>query len=142
DFAQTRQWDKHAGVWQQETGCSEPIAELVRRLHDLDGIAPPRTPNAAGKDYFASAVRARFLFSCLVDADFLDTERHFDPEAAKQRAVASLHAERALPLLEAALAAKPSEGPVNQLRRQLLGDCLAVAAKPPGLFTLTAPTGS
>ncbi len=142
DFAQTRAWAKDVPVWRRETGCAQPIAELVRRLRELDGIELPSAPPVPDKDHFANALRARFLFSCLVDADFLDTERHFDPDAAKQRIVPSLQADRALSLLKAGLTTKPGDGPVNQLRRQLLEDCLRAAAKRPGLFTLTAPTGS
>lgn len=123
------------------TGCAESVTELMGRLV-ADGLQLPSVPARRQEDTFAAALRTRFLFSCLVDADFLDTERHFDPEAAQQRAVPALHEQRALALLEAALAAKSGDGSVNQLRRQLLGDCLAAAANPPGLFTLTAPTGS
>ncbi len=82
------------------------------------------------------------LFSCLVDADFLDTEQHFNPAQEKQRIVPDLQPERALEILKKHLAAKSSDGPVNALRKQLLDDCLNAAKKPPGLFTLTAPTGS
>ena len=85
------------------------------------------------------------IFSCLVDADFLDTEKHFDPEAAKQRVVPELQAGKALSHLIAhldLLQAKSADGPVNRIRRQLLADCLSAAEQPSGLFTLTAPTGS
>jgi len=82
------------------------------------------------------------LFSCLVDADFLDTEQHFNPAQEKQRIVPDLQPERALEILKIHLAAKSSDGPVNALRKQLLDDCLIAAKKSTGLFTLTAPTGS
>jgi CRISPR-associated helicase Cas3/CRISPR-associated endonuclease Cas3-HD len=141
DLAQIRQRASLVELWRQHTGCPEPIAELLARFA-ADGLVLPPAPPAPGKDHFASALRARFLFSCLVDADFLDTERHFDPEAAKQRSVPSLRPEQSLDRLFAALAEKPADGPVNRLRRQLLADCLAASGKPSGLFTLTAPTGS
>src|SRR5208282_1289721 len=85
---------------------------------------------------------SRMLFSCLVDADFLDTEKHFNPEQDKQRIVPDLQPERALEILKKHLASKSSTGPINALRKQLLNDCLDAAKKPPDLFTLTAPTGS
>ncbi len=141
DMAQVREAAKGITPWREHTGCQESIAELVDRMTNGDGIQlPTATPWPAG-DYFAKALQARFLFSCLVDADFLDTEAHFDPAAAAQRATPSLQPELARQVLHAALAAKPKEGSVNQLRRQLLNDCLAAACKPRGLFTLTAPTG-
>ena len=125
----------------EHTKCAEPVAQLMTRLA-ADGIKLPSAPSVTRKDHFASALHTRFLFSCLVDADFLDTEKHFDPDVTVGRIVPPLQVERALELLQTALAAKQADGPVNQLRREVLADCIAVAKKPVGLFTLTAPTGS
>lgn len=90
----------------------------------------------------------RFLFSALVDADRLDTERFCDPEKfAKRRA-----AYATLPLLRDALeshladkiasldeAARSST--VNRARRAIANACLQRAAEAPGFFSLTVPTG-
>lgn len=129
-------------AWQEWTGCVESILELLDRQREIDGIQLPSLPRRAVNDRFAEALRTRMLFSCLVDADFLDTEAHFQPQIATQRVSRALESERALTLLQDHLAAKSTDGEVNQRRRHLLSDCLAAAAKPPGLFTLTAPTGS
>jgi len=126
------------------TGCSESVDELLQRF-EADGLRLSSPPPKLGKDCFANALRARMLFSCLVDADFLDTEKHFEPEAAKQRVVPTLQADRASKLLLDSLErlrAHSGDSCVNQIRRQLLSDCLNTAKHPPGLFTLTAPTGS
>ena len=135
-------------------GCPESVEDLLELLTG-DGITIPNIPAQplpALKEVnrlFETAFRARMLFSCLVDADFLDTERHFDPAQAAKRPVFShapnhdfLNAPRALEILLAELRAKPADGEVNCLRRELLDNCLQKAACPPGLFTLTAPTGS
>lgn len=129
-------------AWQDWTGCSESVPELLDRQRESDGTQLPCLPRRAVNDRFAEALRTRMLFSCLVDADFLDTEAHFKPPVTAERVSRALEAERALGLLQENLAAKPADGQVNQRRRRLLADCLAAAAKPPGLFTLTAPTGS
>jgi len=123
-------------------GFPETLAELTTRLA-ADGITPPEhvLPTSTGKD-FATALRTRMIFSSLVDADFLDTEQHFDTIQAARRAPVSLQPAVALRHLLTALDKKSAHGFVNQLRRQLLHDALAAAEKPPGLFTLTAPTGS
>ncbi|MDD2707295.1 MAG: CRISPR-associated helicase Cas3' [Verrucomicrobiae bacterium] len=123
------------------TGCRESLSDLLARFY-ADRLVFPSIPPVPGKDHFANALRTRFLFSCLVDADFLDTERHFDAETGGRRAVPPLQAEQNLEILLAHLNAKSTEGPINRLRRQLLADCLTAAEKQPGLFTLTAPTGS
>ena len=94
-----------------------------------------------GKDGFALWVR--MLFSALVDADFLDTERYMDPEKFASRntwpALDSL-----VPSFDAhmaKLAANAAATPVNALRADILRQCRAAAALDPGLFSLTVPTG-
>lgn len=87
----------------------------------------------------------RVLFSCLVDADFLDTEAHFDPDRAGLRQSSSLGMIALQERLHAAtpsLLAARSEDVVADRRRQLLNSVLERSTLPPGLFTLTAPTGS
>lgn len=123
--------------------CSEDAAALLSRFNQ-DGLTLPSVSvRAIGKEQrFEEALRTRMLFSCLVDADFLDTEEHFDASQTAQRIVPDLQPKRALQILHQCLDAKPAAGLVNALRKQLLHDCLCAAAKSPGLFTLTAPTGS
>jgi CRISPR-associated endonuclease/helicase Cas3 len=123
------------------TGCSESVSELLHRF-EVDGLQLPSAPCRYAEDNFAAALRTRMLFSCLVDADFLDTEDHFDPNVVEQRGVPSLQEEVALVLLLSDLHGRSADGLVNQVRRELLADCIAAAEKPSGLFTLTAPTGS
>jgi CRISPR-associated endonuclease/helicase Cas3 len=128
----------------EHTGCEESVAELLSRL-EAAGLRVPSALPHPGKNHFANALRARMIFSCLVDADFLDTEKHFCPEAVKQREVPPLQAELALRHVISHLSRLQSasaDGPVTRIRRQLLADCLTAAERPPGLFTLTAPTGS
>jgi CRISPR-associated helicase Cas3/CRISPR-associated endonuclease Cas3-HD len=123
--------------------CPEDIKTLLERLKQ-DGLQlPSHQVRPIPKDKcFEEAMRTRLLFSCLVDADFLDTEAHYDPEQASRRTAPSLHPERAFKLLKNHLATKSCDGIVNTTRWQLLQDCLNSAAKSPGLYTLTAPTGS
>lgn len=91
----------------------------------------------------------RMLFSALVDADFLDTEAHFQdgPEGKRYRdSGPGLNAEQALAVvlthLEKLKAESQAAGVVAQVRQQLLDACVAGAALDHGLFNLTAPTGS
>lgn len=121
--------------------CAEPVSELVRRC-EVDGIKLPAMPARRAETPFAEALHIRMLFSCLVDADFLDTEEHFTPGARLRRRVPELQPSRALPVLLGRLANLPGDGDLNRRRRKLLSDCLSAAGQPPGLFTLTAPTGS
>lgn len=89
------------------------------------------------------ALWLRLLFSCLVDADFLDTEVFMDPDKAGRRGdwpdLQSLHdpLDRHL----GKLALKSPTTPVNRMRAEVLAQCRAKAAETPGLFSLTVPTG-
>ncbi len=94
-----------------------------------------------GKEGFSLWVR--MLFSALVDADFLDTERYMDPDRFASRSrwpalndLAPLF-DRHMEIL--ATNAKPT--PVNALRADILLQCRTAAERDPGLFSLTVPTG-
>jgi len=134
-------------------------AQLKQRLED-DGLAPQRPkslcfPAQGGYDFggVAKMLDVRRVFSALVDADFLDTEAHFQgTQAGKYHRPASpdLEPAKALQILEDHLAqlnqdkqhAKNTDAELLNLREDLRVTCLQAAEQPPGLFTLTAPTGS
>lgn len=92
----------------------------------------------------------RMLFSALVDADFLETEAHFQaltPDAKNYRQRGpSLEPSRALAALLTHIGrlaqGSSAAQSVDALRADLLTSCLDAANQGPGLFTLTAPTGA
>lgn len=95
---------------------------------------------------FQFALLGRMIFSCLVDADFKDTERYYDGIEHRSR-------DRDWPELAAILPglidryeahmARFGEpvGELNQLRASILAHVRGRATEPPGLYTLTVPTG-
>ena len=90
----------------------------------------------------------RMLFSALVDADYLDTERFMQPQRFEDRggwdSIETLWTALDTYLKEftRGLAEEVRNTPVNLARSTLLSDCLERASLPPGLFSLPAPTGS
>ncbi len=86
----------------------------------------------------------RMLYSSLVDADYLDTSAHF--EVVIDRKVPALQPDRALQIVESRVeklsASSNARQSLNNLRRQVWEACLEGAANSPGMFTLTAPTGT
>lgn len=83
------------------------------------------------------------VFSCLVDADFLDTEGFMQPEKSDLRA--DLPSD-VLRLMEKALdefvrSYTFSDAPVNGERAAIRSACLKSAENAPGFFSLTVPTG-
>lgn len=82
----------------------------------------------------------RMLFSALVDADFLDTEKFMDAGRADTRGGwPTLGALRER--LDGHLSTFRADTEVNRIRAEVLANCRAAAALPPGLFSLTVPTG-
>lgn len=86
----------------------------------------------------------RFLYSALVDADFLDTESFFEPNK-RAGAVFPSTIEKLRAKLDSYVdgiqeQARPSE--VNSVRSEVLGRCREAANLSPGIFTLTVPTGA
>ena len=86
---------------------------------------------------------SRMLYSCLVDADYLDTESFMDRQSAALRGCKD-GLETLLSLLERHLeglktSAKASE--VNTIRNKVQQRCRDMANGPIGFYSLTVPTG-
>lgn len=128
------------------------FTELKRRM-DRDGLSLPEAVSglAPSGKLIADMLDARMLYSALVDADHTATQGHFDGDAeTPYRPPAEcppLDLAQAIQAFEAHLESvrgRPgnADSPMRALRETLLEDCLAAAAAPTGLFTLSAPTGS
>jgi CRISPR-associated endonuclease/helicase Cas3 len=85
----------------------------------------------------------RMLFSCLVDADFLDTERFMERGKAEQRGKYPPLRELAPPFFRALsqMELNAPVTPVNATRAEVRRACERMAEMPKGLFSLTVPTG-
>ncbi len=91
---------------------------------------------------FKCGLLARFLFSCLIDADRIDSADFENPDGRARRSQKpfdgwSLLCQR----LEKTLARFPSESSVDKARRRVSDECLSRASGERGIFTLTVPTG-
>jgi len=119
-------------------------AELLPETDIRLELTPPfkLDRNFAG---FSLSFFTRMIYSCLVDADFLDTEAFTTPEKSAARPVIDqevligLKATLDAHLIGLAEKAKPTR--VNSLRREIQEHCRAKAALPPQIFSLTVPTG-
>jgi CRISPR-associated endonuclease/helicase Cas3 len=128
------------------------IGLLKQRLSDDGVILPIPTPNTERQKLLISAanmLETRMLFSTLVDADFLDTERTMnrgDPKFVPRPTTPELQAARALELLEAKITELNANPDIplktRALRRLLAYKCKKSALNPARIFTLTAPTGT
>ncbi len=112
----------------------------------------PLQPNA-WQYAIARMLDVRMLFSSLVDADFLDTEAHFNggPEGKRYRpeglpldavrAALALH-HYMTKLVRPVRQQDQSSDDVAQTRAQLWDSVTEAATRPTGVFSLTSPTGS
>lgn len=95
------------------------------------------------KDGFSIAFFARMVFSCLVDADFLDTEAFMSAERSRERPAwpgdVLYRMSRALAMFIKDFG--PPKRPVDRHRAAVHLSCLESATRKPGLFSLTVPTG-
>ncbi len=97
----------------------------------------------ASPDGLSVPLWTRFVFSALVDADFLDTERFYahgmernlgsPPNLADLKAALDVYLARKLSSAETTT--------VNAMRARVLEACRSEAALDPGTYTLTVPTG-
>lgn len=108
------------------------------------GRSVNRDPSRA---VFSTPLLTRMLFSCLVDADYLDTEAFMTPAMAQARREASYKRLELTELLDRldehmkGLLSGAESSPVNAARAQVFNACVAASSEDRGIFTLTVPTG-
>lgn len=143
----------HAGLadWSTAKTGAKALSERLNVEHDylLDRIpaqtipkeifsqAKPTTKPCGGSD--ALHLWLRMLFSCLIDADHLDTETFMHEARSAYGDITDLIAD--FDKYMAALAASADSTPVNIIRADILRQCRDKAEFAPGLFSLTVPTG-
>ena len=100
-------------------------------------------PTWACADPLSLAFFTRMLYSCLVDADFIDTETFMDGKAAPRGSGTDIAALRDIVSAQAQRYLRAeSPSPVSVQRNTVLRACLEKGAHgPQGLYTLTVPTG-
>ena len=114
--------------------------QCLGRCGDSGVTLPPPTVSAAQKlTPLQASFWIRMLYSCLVDADFLDTEQFMNGERGRG-------GYDDIPTLLARLQAyiEPWQQPkteLNRLRCEILNTCIRASSKPKGIYTLTVPTG-
>lgn len=134
--------DKSMALLQSDLLLSE-ISELIKRINkNFKYIKKQYDIQDKNIYYFQQGLLLRFLFSCLIDADRIDTADFENPKAAKKRLKGRY---QAFPILIERLEEKLStftvNSEVNKHRKHISDTCLSRASDPQGIFTLSVPTG-
>lgn len=112
----------------------------LKRCGDSGVTLPTATRSFAPEgDRLRASFWTRMLYSCLVDADFLDTEVFMNGDRGRGGCD---DMETLLSRLEAYIA--PWQNPeteLNRLRCEIMNTCMEAGEKPRGIYTLTVPTG-
>jgi len=146
----------HAGLPDGKTNDDSCLAKRLQKNvpeypacpeHILDHKVDPRAlpfPADRLRPGFGLSFFIRMLFSCVVDADRLDSEKFTKPRQAEVRAgypsLADLQPSLMAHLDQ--LSARADQTlTVNRHRDAVLRQCLDAADEPQGMFSLTVPTG-
>lgn len=148
----------HAGL-SNLANLKSRLREKSQLLETARKAAPPALLDQPGGELMPAFVKGapntrhmrrfelwiRMLFSALVDADFLDTERFYDAARTARRS----HSDNQIGELRSRLCnfldeleASAPDTKVNRVRKKVRVACEEAAHKLPAVFTLTAPTGA
>lgn len=151
----------HAGL-PDATGSEAARIRRIENFRQRDPIPPeisagaevdlgPLVPELLAKvrpganSGFDLSLFGRMVFSCLVDADFRDTEDYYDRLEGRKHDRDWPALTETLPRMREAFDKKISgyvpDSDLNRLRAEILSSIRAGAKLAPGLFTLTVPTG-
>ena len=135
--------------------CEQNADEAVQqKAHELVGenlirsllnavklILSEQTTNNKIKEFYLGCL-ARFLFSCLIDADRINSS-DFEREDQKdvRRLTKKPDWQSAIDKLEGKLAGFENRYPIDEIRRKISDDCLKRSVDSQGIYTLTVPTG-
>jgi len=124
-------------------GISDEVLRQVpsRIKEQIEPVPPPALLKSPPADI---SFLIRMLFSCVVDADFLDTEAFMDRKRAERRFDNYSSMSALLADFDAYMSGLCGDSPrsrVNTIRADVLRQCRDAAVKEPQVFSLTVPTG-
>ena len=142
----------HGGLFNWDDSSESALKNRVKQHYPEVEIPhpvpefPTQLPFSADQNRFGFQLQffTRMLFSCLVDADYLDTEAWLDKDKAKWRSnypsIKEIH-NRFWDNFDSLRRKADQELSINHQRELVLHDCIKAAELERGLFSLTVPTG-
>ena len=157
--------DEGNAVWKKRFEKDDELTHLVECERNADETVLQKAKKLAGENLIRSLLKAvkpilsdpisndkikefylgcltRFLFSCLIDADRINSS-DFEREAQKEvrHLTEKPDWQSAIDKLETHLASFENRYPIDEIRCKISDDCLKRATDSQGIYTLTVPTG-
>ena len=157
--------DEGNTVWKKRFEKDDELTHLAECEQNADEAVQQKAKELAGENLIRSLLNAvkpilsdpvsndkikefylgcltRFLFSCLIDADRINSS-DFEREAQKEirRLMEKTDWQSAIDKLETHLASFENRYLIDEIRRKISDDCLKRAVDFQGIYTLTVPTG-
>lgn len=135
-------------LWKADNGRIPDCGDFRKEIEvPVAGAVPLVVDTSRSKDqayaqqlWFSCSFLTRMVFSCLVDADYLCTERFMLGKKRSSQGYDSLETLRDMLEYKLSTFWPPKTG-LNEIRCGVLDDCLRHADDNTGVFTLTVPTG-
>lgn len=117
---------------------SDLIEVLIQRIKQIS----ENSKSSKTILYFQLGLLVRYLFSCLIDADRLDTANFESPQNARLRQSGQyIDWEKLIERLDRKLNSFDKKPGIGEIRARISAQCLKKSKEDKGLFTLTVPTG-
>lgn len=135
-----------AEILERANQLAGPIL-LKEMLEEIKALMRPSSRVLSSvEQHFYLGLWTRFLFSCLIDADRIDSADFENPTNVQHRLNEKVIWSRAVERVEefvARLAEQPPEksSPIDPIRREISERCKYKANAPQGVYTLSVPTG-
>jgi len=117
----------------------ELVQNVLQQLHKVTQIENEKLP--INIQSFNLGFWTRMLFSCLIDADRINSADFEYPENTQHRNNSSVDWSVPVNRLEQAINEFNGEKPIDELRRSISNTCKQRAVDAQGIYTLTVPTG-
>ncbi|MEC6898234.1 CRISPR-associated helicase Cas3' [Photobacterium piscicola] len=122
-------------------GTPPLLKELLQKIFPL--LGPSHETANTTINSFNVGFLTRFLFSCLIDADRLNSAEFSEPHRLQERLSKSVKPNWNITItrLENKLSTFSIRNPIDTIRQNISLDCLNKAQEKQGIYSLTVPTG-
>lgn len=150
--------NSYSGKSENDSFTGKRFAVLGKEQYDMvlsyirENVGMPKDKPVLKKDTASfyknlpEMLHCRMLLSCLCDADYTATASHKDEDILEKAEDIALDAKTVLENLSSyrdkIIAGSSADSELNDIRNTVYESCIKAAELEPGMFTLTAPTGT